>query len=115
MEDRQAQAVEPLKNAKAQGLNFYEATQGMRKQDFTQLEIEQVSYQFLYSDAAPPTDNDSAVSKAVNQAFAEAIVHQEAIDNAKQELHEDVAKTLLGGNSLLGDYYGAEQSMTILP
>lgn len=105
IQTQQTQAIESLKAAKAQGLTYYDATQSLLKQGFTQEEIEQASYQFPYSEAAPVNSSDASQNVSVNQAFAEAVVHEEAIDNAKQELHEDAARGLLGGRSLFGSYY----------
>jgi hypothetical protein len=104
VQDRLSQAVAVLKEAKDQGLSYYDATQSLTKQGFSQEEIEQASYQFPYSDAAQPDTNAFTSDPSVNQAFAEGVVHEEAVDNAKQELHHDVALGLLGGRSLVGSY-----------
>ncbi|HSX06663.1 MAG TPA: hypothetical protein VLG92_03015 [Candidatus Saccharimonadia bacterium] len=104
MDNRQAQAVERLRNAKSQGLSYYDATQSLAKQGFTQEEIKQASYRFPYNEAAQTADSTSS-SATADQVFAEAVVHEEAIDNARQELHKDVAKGLLGGRSIFGGYY----------
>jgi hypothetical protein len=107
MQDRLGQAVEALKAAKAQGLSYYDATQNLTKQGFTPEEVEQASYQFPYSDAEQTDSNAySGSNPSMNQAFAEAVVHDEAVDNAKQELHKDAALGILGGKGLVGGYYG---------
>ena len=100
--------VNALKQCKAQGLTYYDATQTLAKQGFNQEEIEQASYQFPYSDAAQPDSNGDASGANLNQAFAEAVVHQEAVDNTKQELHKDIAFGLLGGRGLFGQYFSSK-------
>jgi len=105
MQDRTAQAVVALKAAKSQGLSYYDATQNLAKQGFNQQEIEQASYQFPYSDASPADVSTPSQSTNADQAFAEGVVHQEALENTKHELHKDIALGLLGGRGIIGSYF----------
>lgn len=105
MQDKLGNAVAALKAAKAQNLSYYDASQSLLKQGFTQEELEQASYQFPYTEIPQPSSNNASSDPSLNQAFAEGVVHEEAIDNAKQELHKDIGMGLLGG-SLVGSYFG---------
>jgi len=99
-----------LRQCKTQGLKYYDATQVLAKQGFSQEEIEQASLQFPYSDPSPAGTNSggASVGDSMNQAFAEAVTNEEAIDNTKKELAEDAGLGLLGGRSLVGQYFGSK-------
>jgi hypothetical protein len=102
--DRVDQAVALLKDSKAKGLSYYDATQSLAKQGFTPAEIEQASYRFTYSDADPAKENEQLPPTA-NQAAAEEIVHEEAVESAKSDMRKDIGLSLLGGRSLFGSYF----------
>jgi hypothetical protein len=99
MEDRKAKAVSALKSAKSRNLKYYDATQELLSQGFTQTEVEDASQQFVYSDASPAGNEAiNPGSLQLDQALAVGVIHQEAVDQAKSQLARDAGLGLMPGS-----------------
>lgn len=101
-------AVQALKQCKAQGLAYYDASQTLAKQGFSQGEIEQASTQFIYSDATAPNVGSTPQETSLDQEFAEAATKDKVEDITRQALQKDMLLGFLGGRSAAGRYYGAK-------
>lgn len=98
MEQIKNDAVSALKVAKSQGLTYYEASQALLKQGYTQSQIEQASYQFPYTEVDAPNENAQAqLSAAASQAFGEAIVKEKTLDHLHEERDNAFLRSALFG------------------
>ncbi|HET8708749.1 MAG TPA: hypothetical protein VFL85_00545 [Candidatus Saccharimonadales bacterium] len=98
MEQINNDAVSALKVAKSQGLTYYEASQALLKQGYTQSQIEQASYQFPYTDIDAPDKNAQVqLSAAASQAFGEAIAKEKTLDHLREERDNAFLKSALFG------------------
>ena len=94
MQDNPGNAIAALKAAKAQNLSYFDASQSLLKQGFTQEELEQASYQFPYTEIPQPSSINASSDPSLNQAFAEGVVHEEALDNAMHALPNHIGMAL---------------------
>lgn len=98
MEQADSNAVIALKAAKSQSLTYYEATQTLLKQGFTQSEIRQASYQFPYTEISAPDQNSQAqLTSTDSQELGEAIVKEKALDHLREERDNAYLKSALFG------------------
>lgn len=105
MEDqRTATAINLLKQSKAQGKSYYEATQVLAQKGYSQVEIEQASYQFPYTDVTgAPTDGASAPRSTPPASPDNAANADDAmIQEAKEQVTKDFWYSFI---PIIGAYY----------
>ena len=66
-------AVDLLKQSKAQGKTYQEATQILQQQGYSTAEIEQASYRFPYSDVLLTDFSHTPTHGNLDQVFAKAV------------------------------------------
>jgi hypothetical protein len=102
---RISEAAQALKQCKSQGLSYYDASQSLVKQGYTQEEIEQASYQFQYSDA--DVNKDTTPISSVDQEASRAMAQDEMINKTRSNFYKDTTLRILGGRGMAGRYFGA--------
>src|ERR1700683_4661441 len=99
-DSRTTAAVDLLKECKKQGLSYSDATQALMEQGFTQSEIEQASYQFIYSDPLSTTIPNQSASQ--DEPLNERADRDIAIQAAKEQRNKD---SWLQFIPIVGGYY----------
>jgi hypothetical protein len=88
---RVAAAINLLRQCKAQGKSYYEATELLQRQGYSQTEIEQASDQFPYTSVAIPRADDSTPSNPTPGQLANYGIDSKEVElkAAKQKLWKD--------------------------
>lgn len=100
-------AINMLKQCKVQRMTYYEATQVLMQQGFTEEEIDDASDQFVYSDATPPSNDNTQSPAAERPASIIEQGHDVELQAAKQQLNKDF---WYGFIPFVGGFYRMKQT-----
>lgn len=123
MESAEHTAVAALKQAKSEGLSYYDATQSLLKQGYSQQDIEQAAYQFTYND--PPADGQDAAIKLTGEAakvFGETTAREQTLEYLRKDRDDAIIKAMFLGRFFMPlnihalrssvDYHAAKNGVT---
>ena len=92
MENTRLEAsVSSLKKCKAEGKTYYEATQILAQQGYSQAEIEQASYQFPYTTISPADSENNPAQNLLQlqPTDSKEVEHEIELQQTKQQLRQD--------------------------
>ncbi len=98
---RIAEVVTLLKHCKQEGLSYYNATEWIEQKGYTIEEVQQASYQFVYTDPLS-TEHEFAILRQPTGQLSEQIEREADIQVAKAKMNSDF---WMGTIPIVGGFY----------